>query len=284
MAIKKNRGTRYASILLLLSATTTNSGPVPVLRSNCPEKDRMPIGVANQGGYVFNYQSARGDECRVYRIQNTQGKLLTPALWKDSSEVFLDVNLPECKKGAECPWTEAIKISSFEVRKGDTVLSYGVNKDEYRDTPGAFRKTDKEMRHEAFITRLRGVVMDAEHKTHKIDVEVESSAKRLDGGDYLLSYSFKIDDGSDPVSFLPNENARFPGLQLYWPLPSRMFYKPPSEQRFEIQKENPKEELKEIVFTLQSHSILVDWSNVLSVSKEGQLVAATTAPAYVPAR
>lgn len=77
----------------------------------------MPIGTANQGGYIFNYQSSRGNECRVYRLRNTPGKLLTPTRWNDSQELFLDVNLPECKK--DCPWTEAVKISAWKLEKDE---------------------------------------------------------------------------------------------------------------------------------------------------------------------
>jgi hypothetical protein len=129
-----------AAIVCLLVATSF--WPLSTYSQSvaCSVKTDFPIGVTNQNGYSFDYQSGKGAKCRRYRLRNEPGKVLTPTVWKDQSETFLDVDLAACSAGAVCPWVSAVKISGTEPDQGETMLSYGVNKDECTDKPDAFRK------------------------------------------------------------------------------------------------------------------------------------------------
>ncbi len=179
----------------------------------CKENETFPIGTANQGGYRFDYDSGRGDQCRTYHLRNTPGKLLTPAEWKDSAEVFLSVDLPECTAGSDCPWTDAVKIT--EAVKGPTALTYGVNKDEFKESPNAFRmKERKKSEFTPYDTLIRGVVADTLGKSRRIGIEVSSYAYP-DADGYRLLYKIELVGDSEPFRLLQSQ-PREGGLVLSW--------------------------------------------------------------------
>src|SRR5947207_2579995 len=67
-------------------------------QEECALTETWKSGSTNQGGYSFNFQSNHGKDCRVYRVQNRPGRLLTPVLWKDSREIYIKTNLLECER------------------------------------------------------------------------------------------------------------------------------------------------------------------------------------------
>jgi len=251
-------------------------------QSDCQELEKTPIGTANQKGYLFNYQSGRGNECRTYRLRNTQGKLLTPALWQDTQEIFLDVNLPECQISAkECPWTEAVKTSISEVIKGPTTLSYGINKDECQDDPDAYRRQPAEGKFPAFMTIIRGVVAEPNGKSHSVAVKVISSAKPV-GGDkpYLLLYRMELLERSEPFRLLrPGVPSELQGLGLLWGAAATRQFLSQLDAK-EITNLTPERNVLSI--ELRTRSVSLDESHPLAIFAGKNRIAATTAPAYIP--
>ncbi len=251
-------------------------------QSDCPENEKTPIGTANQGGYRFNYQSGKGDECRTYRLRNTPGKVQTPALWKDIQEIFLDVDLPECAAGSNCPWTEAVKVSASPIIKDVTVLSYGVNKDEYRDEPDAYRKKPAQKgKLRPFITIIRGTVADPQKKPHALALQVSSYAEGGgEGRGYTLVYSIKLLEPSEPLLLLrPGVFPETSGLGLLWEAAaSETFFKQIDERKIRQLSRG----FSEFGIDIRARNISVEESKLLSFYKGDKRIAATTAPAYVP--
>ncbi len=251
-------------------------------QSDCKELEKTAIGTANQKGYLFNYQSGKGNECRTYRLRNTPGKLLTPALWQDPQEIFLDVNLPECQASAgDCPWTEAVKTSISEIIKGSTTLSYGINKDECHDDPDAYRKKPKEGKFPSFMTIIRGTVAEPDGRSHAIAVKVVSSAEPVAGDrPYLLRYRMELLEHSEAFrlmrSGVPSEAS---GLGLLWEAAATSEFFTQLDAR---KLTNLSPQSSEFSIEVRTKSISVDESKVLAIFAGKNRIAATTAPAYIP--
>ena len=106
----------------------------------CTVIREKPVTSTNQGGYSFDYYSILGSNCRLFRVRNHPGGLKTPVLWKSSAEVFFDVILAECPaSAANCRWIEVSK-SAWKPYEDKTLLTCGVNRDEYKEEPEAFAK------------------------------------------------------------------------------------------------------------------------------------------------
>jgi len=161
----------------------------------CVAKDSLKIGLTNQGGYAFNYQSRKGDGCRLYRVRNTPGHLLTPVIWEDEHEIFFSPDLPECPATAkDCgEWVETTLTDTKPPIKGETSLGYGgPNRDEYKDKPDAFRKdASKHGGFPALFTAVRGVLADSHQKPLQVDISVKSVVSGT-APDYRLSYVMKV--------------------------------------------------------------------------------------------
>lgn len=80
------------AFIFLAVAGSVSALPVRAQSPTCSVKTDLPIGVTNQNGYSFDYQSGNGPKCRRYRLRNKPGKVLTPPIWKDKTETFLDVS------------------------------------------------------------------------------------------------------------------------------------------------------------------------------------------------
>ncbi len=106
--------------------------------ADCRATRTLPIGIATQGGYRFEYESGHSAHCRVYRVRNTSGKVLTPVLRRDDRETFLDVDIPACPATASCRWIDSRIIGASPPLTDKSKLGYGINKDEYHDEPDAF--------------------------------------------------------------------------------------------------------------------------------------------------
>jgi len=249
-------------------------------QSTCPEKETLPIGTANQGGYRFDYYSSHGEQCRTYRLRNTPGKLQTPSEWKDSAEIFLSVDLPECGSGSTCPWTDAVRVSA--VTKGQTALWYGANKDEFKESPDAFRlKSQAGNELSPFHTLIRGLVADAQGKVHRIAVEVSSHACAERLGGYTLVYKMELLGDSEPFRLLrlrsgDEDNT---SLGLLW---ESAVSKPFVEYLAGGQPSELNEKTRALTVEVWARNLKIESSKLLAIYKGGKRIAATTAPAYVP--
>lgn len=254
--------------------------PGSFAQNECEITDSLPIGLANQGGYSFNYQSRKGKECRNYRLRNTPGKVQTPVKWKDDEEIFLDIVLSECKAGSSCSWVEAVKISAQPTMIDKTRLLYGVNKDEYKEEPDAYRKKlEKKKKFPPFITIIRGTVADAHNKPLELAVQVSSYVD--DTKPYRLTYVMSIVGASSAFEILrPGaalEKTLVPGL-IWKAAASKPFFQYLDERR--IQELSPK--VGKVVVNITAEEIELEESKLLEVVQDNERVAATTAPAYRP--
>jgi len=281
---------RIVLLLLLVSCVTILIGggaekEITVDESSfgqleCEIIESMPAGLTNQGGYVFNYQCGKGKDCRSYGLRNVPGTVLTPVLWKDKQETFLDVNLPECPASSSCPWIEVIKISTRSIIIGETTLSYGINKDEYKDEPDAYRKKlEQETKLSPFITIIRGTVADAQKKPIEIAIRVSSYV----GGvkPYRLTYEIAIVGKSEAFQILrPGIVPAEPSvLGLIWEAPAS---KPFFEYLYQMGIKELSAKVGKIVVDITAREIEVEESKLLIVVQGTKRIAATTAPAYRP--
>jgi hypothetical protein len=173
----------------------------------CTLTDQTPIGTANQGGYSFNYQSGKGKECRQYQVRNTPGRVLTPVLWKSSIDTFLDINIPACRTGEVCRWLTAVHPSRTPVDVGVTELSFGVNRDEYKQEPDGYRKKRETQqaapKREAFgplTSRIAGTVAGLGGTPTEIGIEVMSRV--MGDGPFVVAYVISVLRRSTPVRLL----------------------------------------------------------------------------------
>lgn len=118
--------------------------PAPVLGCLVQETAPNGPGVADEGGYLFEYQSLRGiteDDraCTVYRFRNTPGKPPTPTRWLLGDVVVVDkVRLPRCPGRATCEWSAFAKYFPGHVDANLSTIGYGLNADAYHELAPTF--------------------------------------------------------------------------------------------------------------------------------------------------
>jgi len=249
-------------------------------QEECKTKEKTPIGLTNQGGYSFNYQSGKGQNCRVYRLRNTPGRLQTPVRWKDEQEVFHDCDLLECSVGSVCPWIESILPSYQPIKVGKTTLSYGVNKDEYKDQPDAYqKKPEKITKFPPLTSILRGIVADAEKKPFELAIQVYSSVEGI--RPYRLIYVMAIVGKSRDFQILR------PGIFPAHPLSPVLIWEAAASNLFfeYLSRRGIRElsaKLGKIVVDISAKDIHLEEAKMLVVIQGNKRIAAITAPAYKP--
>lgn len=118
--------------------------------------EELPVGTTGQK-LKIQYQSARGRNTRVYRVRNTPHGILTPVRWKDERDVFMDTTLVKCRGDESGEWVETT-LTHGESQKGDSLLGYGVNQDEFTEKPTAYvRKYEDKKRKPLTSKRRNGV-------------------------------------------------------------------------------------------------------------------------------
>lgn len=249
----------------------------------CQALQKKPVGTATQGGYQFDYESATGNNCRLYRARNGPGKVMTPMLWEHGPDTLLDVDLADCAGRSSCPWVSSVKVWGSPATTTETVLGFGVNRDQYKEKPDAFtRQQPAEARKLLpFISSLFGSVADTPKSSVNVGVEVTSEAKRRGGpgSDYVLVYSIRLLDGSDPLRLLASRPREGQELSIVWEAAQGEAY------ARQLTAKNaadllPKE--RNVVVEVQAKDIVVEESKVMAVYKGSRRIAATTAPAYRP--
>lgn len=265
-----------AGLLLSLITPFVVAIPSQVLLAQeleCRVSEWLPIGLARQGGYAFNYQSGRGPNCRVYRLRNMPGGLLTPVRWRDRGEIFIDQNLAACTKETRtCPWMEAIKISSRAVT-GRTTISYGVNKDEYSDYPDAYRRGELAA-FAPLVTILRGITASAAGEPVEIEIRVVSTVQA--GAVLRLQYEIMLIRSSVGAFEYVAPGKRPEGFGIVWESPTSSWFLDYIGSVRRLAIGSPRS-----VATSTTAPLLVDSSRLVVMQRDREILA-TTAPAYKP--
>jgi hypothetical protein len=245
----------------------------------CMLTEKPKLGVANQGGYVFEYESGKGADCRTYGLRNEPGKLLTPVVWKDSEETFFNTSLAECPASTECPWLVVRRIS-YRPDDDKTRLSWGINKDQYRESPEAFvehrssANLEKDFRD--LITVVGGTIADGEGKPFELGIRLTSSVKEA-GGRYFFSYQI--------ASTSKSNNFQLSSLGSLPQNAFRLIWDAAQTRRFvEYLKDNQIQQLRGgekmgVTFAADSFEIA---PKLLTLFQGDKMIFATTAPAYRP--
>lgn len=248
-------------------------------RAACDPLETAISGSTSQGGYSFEYESWRGTNCRVYRLCNKTGRELTPVLWRDKNEVFIDASLPRCATGSTCACIEVIKPTrqTFQSR---TSLTYGINKDEYKEAPPAYsdpehQATASDQAYPLYIV-LRGTVADAEGKPVRLGLGLASvvSPQR----DKLI-YQMTAARESRNFDLVEKYPTRINDLTLqWWGAKSQAFDRILTGKKATVLTAND----KSIVVDIALRSKFALESELMTVSSAGKPIFATTAPAYRP--
>jgi hypothetical protein len=185
-------------LFVLISATALAQG------TPCAPTEKPFTGSVVEGGYAFEYESIRGVDCRIYRLRNTPGKPLTPVVWRDGSDVLLDVTLPACRAGHACTPQE-VKKDGIAVTTTPTKISFGFNKDEYSEPTTAYGRLKLATANPALPDRtlsFTGSVANAKGANTPVAVALTSYVDKSADG-YALNY--KLSASTDPHSVVPDD-------------------------------------------------------------------------------
>jgi hypothetical protein len=268
---------RFAGIVISLLLLSPLS-----LQAQCKPTQQLPVGTTNQGGYVFNYQSWRGPNCRAYRLRNTPGKLLTPVAWTDQAETFFDGYIPACQQNQNCNWIETVVAAASSSVVAPTRLSYGANKDEYKDSPDAIRgKHQVTSDSKILITILRGLIADDKGNAHEIAVQVSSEVSA--SPPYIFAYRAEFAGKSEPLRILRLAGGLEPSNML------GLLWESANTQLFVSALQNKGyTELSErtggkLAVEIRANDKIEIESKLLSIFNGNKRIASLTAPAYRPA-
>jgi hypothetical protein len=265
------------------------AGSLCLAQQECSIPDWLPIGLENQYGYTFNYQSGKGKECRAYRLRNKPGQVSTAVDWRDTrqnvDELLLNVTLAECTKGTECPWMEQNRVSvqskaSLQTAEiGETKIGFGVPTDEYEDKVGAYRqKVEKQARFTSFTTVLRGIVGGRENKQHEIAIRVTSSM--LGTKPFLrLTYRVELAGESEPLATMA-KGGKGAELSFDWQAAATPAFKEKLMQQGQVTRLSSDSSSLEV--ELPASEVVLDRSDTLVIFEGETAIAATSAPAYRP--
>ena len=147
----------------------------------CQIVEERPVGSTNQGGYFFDYYSGKGSDCRIVKLRNHPGGLATPVRWNSKEDVLIDTTLAGCASSAKiCDWIQ-VGVPNSLTYVGATLLSYGVSKDEYKETPDAYCVAQRQAavasgERTPMITSISGPISDAKGKPISVGIRVSSIA------------------------------------------------------------------------------------------------------------
>jgi hypothetical protein len=145
-----HRGRIVAILLALLLGAAAADGDAagPTRLLNCTIDGHVPErpGMADQGGYRFEYQSLRGvtdddRSCTVHRLRNAADAAPTPVRWTLGTLTVVDkTRLPRCGED-DCAWATFVRYFPGSVDTNLSLLSYGLNADAYHQTAETFMTT-----------------------------------------------------------------------------------------------------------------------------------------------
>lgn len=211
------RPTPFRALILLLpvlafvAAAQEPSPPDASRLLSCAIDGHAPDapGRADEGGYLFEFQSLRGTTdddraCTVYRLRNTPGKAPTPFRWTLGDEVIVDkARLARCDDGREgCPWLAFAKYFPGEIDANLSSISYGLNADAYRRQAETFMTSvsvrdaevaeAQELLASSVGTELAGTFSDEAGRAYDLHLLVKSRFEPDPDGNRLLIY--EVDD------------------------------------------------------------------------------------------
>lgn len=250
--------------------------------SECKLQDLTQIGKTNQGGYQIQYQSGVGNGCRIYRVRNSPGGVLSPVKWEDDNEIFLNVDLSACNQANNsCTWVESIKLSEDKIHRMNSQLSYGVNKDEFKEKITAYRskppETEVAERPRPLITILRGTVMRQNNEPLSFNIGVKSEIGDIKGNG--VKYTFEVlgkDFNQYQIQVSGTENKEKNGLGILWEIPADKSL----NQKLNIE---PVKVSRETKYSVNSdfNRYKIQRSLLLSIVEGEKKLVSTSAPAYV---
>ena len=265
---------------------------------SCKPSKVRHVQLTSQGKaakYAIWYQSAAGDNCRLYRVHNFPAHPATTVTWKADNETLLAAWLPACPADTICPWIGAEKIGA-QTEPGTSTLIYGANpSDSHSDSAQTFIAKPAERGELAeYQTTVRGVIEDATGKLTGVGILVDSKVEGT--GPYTLSYRMSlVQEKSAPAGrhrqpvelarqitiWSPSAKKRDPGdLTVAWEEVTEGFLQ---RRRARLPVLALTADSPEMVTTISAKSIRL--LTVPLVVRSGQKqIATTTAPAYVPVK
>jgi hypothetical protein len=261
------------------------------LENLCVPRGAPLTGAATQGGYRFDYRSYRGNNCRDYRLTNTPGQLSLKVEWRypiDKLEPILcETKLPICSGSAtSCPPFDCRKNTPALAEPRTTELGYGgSNADAFTDRPMAY-VTDRDpadfpSEHPPIRTILQGAVGDISGKPVEIAVEVTSTV--VNERPYRLTYSVRTNAKVGPLQmWLPEIKPTETDIVVRWQtVESDAFFTALRKQnafplRLSADRLSTNVEIATNNFQVASKSLIVLQGN--------EVLASTSAPAYLPSK
>ena len=243
-----------------------------------------PVTSTNQGGYSFDYYSILGSNCRLFRVRNHPGGLKTPVLWKSSVEVFFNAILAECPaSAANCGWIEVSK-SAWKPYEDKTLLTYGVNRDEYKEEPEAFCEAQRQPTLKEsllpMITSIIGSIGDADGKPVVLGIRVSSSVAEISNDGFKIRYVISALPKASPFvigSSQTSADLDDKTATIIWEaVDSSTFLQQLSKA--ETKRLEPGATL---TIDVPARKVEVGWQSLI-VMKDGKRIFTTTAPAYKP--
>jgi hypothetical protein len=157
-------------------------------------------------------------------------------------------------------------------------LSYGVNKDEYKENPETYVEAQRQASISSsllpLITTISGPITDAWGKPVEIGIRVASYATRNAENGFRLRYVFNLlPEGAETEIGTISTKAEGAGITVVWQsMESPSFAN--DLAKMETRKLKP-----ELTVEMVSPSIEVGW-NPLILTQGGKRIFSTTAPAY----
>ena len=262
------------------------------LENLCVPRGSPLTGTATQGGYRFDYRSYRGNNCRDYRLMNTPGQLSLKVEWQYPSDrlepILCETKLPICSgSGTSCPPFDCRKNTPALTEPRTTELGYGgSNADAFTDRPIAY-VTDRDpadfpSEHPPIRTILQGAVGDISGKPLEIAVEVTSTVAANERP-YRLAYSIRTSAKAGPLQmWLPEIKPTPTDIIVRWQtVENDAFFAALRKQnalpfRLSADRLSTNVEIAANNFEVASKRLVVLQGN--------EILASTSAPAYLPSK
>jgi hypothetical protein len=259
--------------------------PSVSLEDGCKSASDWQGGVATQGGYRFRYESAKGLNCRGYRLLNAPGQQSVKVKWRDTRDkaerLLCETKLPACApSGLPCPFLCSQPGQALQDLQ-TTDLGYGgPNADSRTDRPPGYVLNTSAADLAPLRTGLQGIAADRDGRPLEIGVEVISTVSGKQAP-YRLTYAIRTSVKSRPFSLWLPDGIPIPSqLVVRWSAidtgePVTLIRK---QESFLLSADRPMVSLE------LSTNAFERSSKLLVVMQDNDRVAAVTAPAYVASR
>jgi hypothetical protein len=186
--------------------------------------------------------------------------------------------------GSTCPWISVLK-QAIRVTDGKTSLSYGVNKNSYKDEPTAFKRDPVERAELAkefprLVTTISGVIADSEQRPIEISLRVASYVKGT-APSYQLAYEIQTGPRSPRFTIDPTQQIESRDFRVTWSAATSEDFLQTAKEKGRLWILGAGEK-----FSLEFKPISIDVNDkeLLTISQGDKPILATTAPAYRPTK